>query len=64
LLDQGNGFGVLIDSRDIVTLSNEVGEVAASAGACVEDAHTGLDATAHELIDEVDIGGTKLRELG
>ncbi len=51
------GGGVLIDGEDLVSIGEEVREVASAAAAGVEDAHAGLEAAAQELIDEIDVGG-------
>jgi hypothetical protein len=52
--------GVLIDGEDLVSLAQKIDEVAAGAGACVEDTHAGCDVAAEELIEEVDVDGAEL----
>ena len=52
--------GVLVYAEDLVSLAQEVDEVAPEAAARIEDTHSGMDAATEKLIEEVDIDGTEL----
>jgi hypothetical protein len=52
--------GIGVDAINLITLAEQVDEVAAGAAADIEDAHAGRDAGAEELIEEVDVDGAEL----
>ena len=53
--------GIGVDAEDLEAVPEEVDEVAAAAAAGVEDAHARRDASAEQLIEDVDVD---LAELG
>lgn len=51
---------VLIDAENFIAFINKINEIAPIAAAGVENAHPGSDASAQELVEQINIDGAEL----